>query len=105
MSASFGTCSRLIKVLAFDRKCESRSQKFAQKRFCGAEGIENVDTASDFATGDFGSQCRDAGFEFRHGKGVNILFDEIGQRVVAAERQIIIDIHAAYFTQQQLLSI
>ena len=58
-----------------------------------------------FATDDFGSQCRDAGFEFRHGKGVNILFDEIGQRVVAAERQIIIDIHAAYFTQQQLLSI
>ena len=49
--------------------------------------------------------CRDAGFEFRHGKGVNILFDEIGQRVVAAERQLIIDIHAAYFTQQQLLSI
>ena len=30
---------------------------------------------------------------------------EIGQRVVAAERQIFIDIHAAYFTQQQLLSI
>ncbi len=58
-----------------------------------------------FATDDFGSQCRDASFEFRDGKGVNILFDKIGQRVVAAERQIIIDIHAAYFTQQQLLSI
>jgi len=27
---------------------------FAQKRFCGAEGIQNVITASDFATGDFG---------------------------------------------------
>ena len=34
--------------------CVSRDLPFAQKRFCGAEGIENVDTASDFATGDFG---------------------------------------------------
>jgi hypothetical protein len=42
MSASFGTCSRLIKVLAFDRKCESRSQKFAQKRFCSIPQIHNT---------------------------------------------------------------
>jgi len=34
--------------------CVSRDLPFAQKRFCGAEGIENVETASDFATGDFG---------------------------------------------------
>jgi thioredoxin-dependent peroxiredoxin len=34
--------------------CVSRDLPFAQKRFCGAEGIENVLTASDFATGDFG---------------------------------------------------
>lgn len=34
--------------------CVSRDLPFAQKRFCGAEGIENVQTASDFATGDFG---------------------------------------------------
>lgn len=34
--------------------CISRDLPFAQKRFCGAEGIENVDMASDFATGDFG---------------------------------------------------
>jgi len=27
---------------------------FAQARFCGAEGIENVETLSDFATGKFG---------------------------------------------------
>jgi thiol peroxidase len=27
---------------------------FAQKRFCGAEGLENVVSASDFAAGDFG---------------------------------------------------
>jgi thiol peroxidase len=34
--------------------CVSRDLPFAQKRFCGAEGIENVITASDFATGEFG---------------------------------------------------
>ncbi|PKP16135.1 MAG: lipid hydroperoxide peroxidase, partial [Bacteroidetes bacterium HGW-Bacteroidetes-23] len=27
---------------------------FAQKRFCGAEGIENVENLSDFKEGDFG---------------------------------------------------
>lgn len=34
--------------------CISRDLPFAQKRFCGAEGIENVITASDFASGEFG---------------------------------------------------
>jgi thiol peroxidase len=34
--------------------CVSRDLPFAQKRFCGAEGIENVITVSDFATGEFG---------------------------------------------------
>ena len=36
--------------------CISRDLPFAQKRFCGAEGIENVQTLSDFKTGDFGKQ-------------------------------------------------
>jgi len=34
--------------------CISRDTPFAQKRFCGAEGIENVETLSDFETGQFG---------------------------------------------------
>ena len=33
--------------------CVSRDLPFAQQRFCGAEGIENVISASDFATGAF----------------------------------------------------
>lgn len=36
--------------------CVSRDLPFAQKRFCGAEGIENVTVVSDFKTGDFGKQ-------------------------------------------------
>lgn len=44
--------------------CVSRDLPFAQKRFCGAEGIENVITASDFATGDFG---KNYGLELENG--------------------------------------
>lgn len=34
--------------------CISRDLPFAQARFCGAEGLNNVVTLSDFATGAFG---------------------------------------------------
>ncbi|XOV66011.1 MAG: thiol peroxidase [Fluviicola sp.] len=34
--------------------CISRDLPFAQKRFCGAEGIDNVHMLSDFKTGEFG---------------------------------------------------
>lgn len=34
--------------------CVSRDLPFALKRFCGAEGIQNVVTASDFRDGSFG---------------------------------------------------
>lgn len=33
--------------------CISKDLPFAQQRFCGAEGIENVINLSDYATGDF----------------------------------------------------
>jgi thiol peroxidase len=35
--------------------CISRDLPFALKRFCGAEGIENVESLSDFKTGAFGN--------------------------------------------------
>jgi len=44
--------------------CVSRDLPFAQKRFCGAEGIDNVMTASDFATGEFGKHY---GLELENG--------------------------------------
>ncbi len=40
--------------------CISRDLPFAQKRFCGAEGLENVENLSDFNTGKFG---KDYGLE------------------------------------------
>ena len=40
--------------------CISRDLPFAQKRFCAAEGIENVINLSDFKSGSFG---KDYGLE------------------------------------------
>lgn len=62
--------------------CVSRDLPFAQKRFCGAEGIQNVTTLSDFATGAFG---RDYGLEIADGpmKGLHsravVVLDESGK--------------------------
>ncbi|QBZ98826.1 thiol peroxidase [Flavobacterium sangjuense] len=44
--------------------CISRDLPFAQRRFCGAEGLENVINLSDFNTGNFG---KDYGLEFVEG--------------------------------------
>jgi len=44
--------------------CISRDLPFAQSRFCGAEGIENVEMLSDFKTGKFGD---DYGLNFADG--------------------------------------
>ena len=61
-SVDTGTCAASVR--AFNAKaselentkvlCISRDLPFAQKRFCGAEGLENVENLSDFNTGDFG---------------------------------------------------
>ena len=50
--------------------CISRDMPFAQSRFCGAEGIENVVMLSDFDTGQFG---KDYGLNLVDGpmKGMN----------------------------------
>lgn len=38
--------------------CVSRDLPFAQSRFCGAEGIENVEMLSDFGDGSFGKDYK-----------------------------------------------
>lgn len=45
--------------------CIARDLPFAMKRFCGAEGLENVIPLSDFRTGQFG---KDYGLEMTEGK-------------------------------------
>lgn len=61
-SVDTGTCATSVRE--FNKKaadlentvvlCISKDLPFAQARFCGAEGIENVVMLSDFATGSFG---------------------------------------------------
>ena len=61
-SIDTGTCATSVR--SFNAKasqlentkvlCISRDLPFAQKRFCGAEGIENVVNLSDFKDGSFG---------------------------------------------------
>ncbi|MFL9843982.1 thiol peroxidase [Flavobacterium rhizosphaerae] len=61
-SIDTGTCATSVrefnkKAAALDNTvvlCISRDLPFAQNRFCGAEGIENVATLSDFREGKFG---------------------------------------------------
>ncbi|MCG7501524.1 thiol peroxidase [Tenacibaculum sp. Mcav3-52] len=67
-SVDTGTCATSVRE--FNKKaanlentkvlCISRDLPFAQDRFCGAEGIENVVMLSDFAAGRFG---KDYGLE------------------------------------------
>ena len=61
--------------------CISRDLPFAQKRFCGAEGLENVESLSDFKNGtfgkDYGLEINDSAFAGLHSRVV-IVLDENG---------------------------
>jgi len=74
--------------------CISRDLPFAQARFCGAEGIENVITLSDFATGEFG---KDYGLEISDGPLANlhsravVIVDENGKVIYTEQVPEIVD--------------
>ncbi|MFT4600455.1 MAG: thiol peroxidase [Arenicella sp.] len=74
--------------------CISRDLPFAQNRFCGAEGIENVVMLSDFNTGQFG---KDYGLEILNGPlaGVHsrciITTDESGKILYTEQVQETVD--------------
>jgi thioredoxin-dependent peroxiredoxin len=71
-SVDTGTCAQSIrtfneKASALDNTkvlCISKDLPFAMARFCGAEGIENVISLSDYKTGNFG---KDYGLTFTTG--------------------------------------
>ena len=60
--------------------CISRDLPFAQARFCGAEGIENVVTLSDFAKGKFGKSygltIKDGPLANLHSRAVVVINEE-----------------------------
>jgi thioredoxin-dependent peroxiredoxin len=74
--------------------CISRDLPFAQSRFCGAEGIENVITLSDFETGEFG---KNYGLEISEGpmKGLHsrvvIVLNEKGTVIYTQQVPEIVD--------------
>lgn len=88
-SIDTGVCATSVRV--FNQKaaslqntkvlCISRDLPFAQKRFCGAEGIENVENLSDFKDGSFGEKyglmITDGPLSGLHSRAV-IVIDEKG---------------------------
>lgn len=101
-SIDTGTCA--MSVREFNKKaaelentvvlCISKDLPFAQARFCGAEGIENLIMLSDFATGNFG---KDYELEIITGplaplhSRVVIILDEEGKVVYTEQVAEIVD--------------
>lgn len=62
-SVDTGTCAQSVRQFNQEAAeldntivlCVSKDLPFAQARFCGAEGIENVEMLSDFKDGNFGT--------------------------------------------------
>lgn len=62
-SVDTGTCANSVRQFNKEASslgntkilCISKDLPFAQSRFCGAEGIENVEMLSDFRNGNFGN--------------------------------------------------
>lgn len=71
-SIDTGTCAQSVRQFNEEAAelnntkvlCISKDLPFAQARFCGAEGIENVEMLSDFKDGNFGKTY---GLEFTDG--------------------------------------
>ena len=74
--------------------CISRDLPFAQARFCGAEGIENVVNLSDFSTGAFGKnyglEIINGPLAHLHSRAVVVL-DETGTIVYTEQVPEIVD--------------
>ncbi len=101
-SLDTGTCAASVRYFnkaAADLEntqvlCISRDLPFAQARFCGAEGIENVVTLSDYATGEFG---KNYGLEIADGplaglhSRVVIILDEDGTVLYTQQVPEIVD--------------
>jgi thiol peroxidase len=88
-SIDTNTCATSVRTFNADASklentkvlCISRDLPFAQKRFCGAEGLENVINLSDFNSGNFGKdyglEITDGAFSGLHSRAVVVL-DEKG---------------------------
>lgn len=101
-SVDTGTCATSVRE--FNKKasnltntvvlCISKDLPFAQARFCGAEGIENVVMLSDFATGKFGQDYEldilNGPLAHLHSRAV-VIIDENGQIAYTEQVTEIVD--------------
>ncbi len=89
-SVDTGTCATSVRTFNASASnlenttvlCISRDLPFAQKRFCGAEGLENVVNLSDFQSGAFGKanglEITDGPLAGLHSRAI-IVVDESGK--------------------------
>ena len=74
--------------------CISRDLPFAQARFCGAEGLENVITLSDFSKGKFGKSygvtIKNGPLKNLHARAI-VVIDETGEVVYTQQVSEIVD--------------
>lgn len=101
-SVDTGTCATSVRE--FNKKaselenttvlCISKDLPFAQARFCGAEGIENVVMLSDFATGDFGKDYQldisNGPLAHLHSRAI-VVIDENGDVIYTEQVSEIVD--------------
>ncbi len=85
-TATCATSVRTFNKMANDLEntkvlCISRDLPFAQKRFCGSEGLENVINLSDFRDGSFGNNygltLTDSALKGLHARAI-VVVDENG---------------------------
>ncbi|MFS4447285.1 thiol peroxidase [Maribacter sp. 2307UL18-2] len=87
-SIDTGTCAQSVRQFNKDAGalentvvlCISKDLPFAQGRFCGAEGIENVEMLSDFRDGNFGKtyqvEFSDGPLQSLHSRAIVVLNEE-----------------------------
>ncbi|MBU2905777.1 thiol peroxidase [Arenibacter algicola] len=87
-SVDTGTCAQSVRQFNKEAAelentkvlCVSKDLPFAQGRFCGAEGIENVEMLSDFKDGNFGKayglEFSDGPLQSLHSRAVVVLNEE-----------------------------
>jgi len=87
-SVDTGTCAQSVRQFNKEAAelentkvlCVSKDLPFAQGRFCGAEGIENVEMLSDFRDGNFGKafglEFVDGPLQSLHSRAVVVLDEE-----------------------------
>lgn len=101
-SVDTGTCATSVRE--FNKKasdldntvvlCISKDLPFAQARFCGAEGIDNVIMLSDFADGNFGKsyelEITDGPLAHLHSRAI-VVIDEAGKVIYTEQVSEIVD--------------